>query len=547
LKLEQATVDGEELTVPLQIYFTKVKEPKIEKRLIRLPHIQHDVLRVISLLVGRREMDYDISELKNMKKTVRMWIAELLNSYPKTDPRTVEYLLLEFCEGLMTRAREENKFSILFVMKDLVLLAHSAAGEGIINIEDNIKVLERFLDSDNVIRFARFQKKNESIRINFYEKTASESFIKFLGIPPGDVFYDEREVRIHSEIDGLKCVFQMDWNDAVAKFIDRKDLRIDNDFLITPSGKKYKVEGIWRGRKQFNTAEDFTTHLYAVRYNIDSYREKYNEAIAGLNPYLGMHVDTKEGVKKIDGGREENVLPKSHPEFVIVCCNERVPLHSSFANDIVEKCIRNEAIRIYHAGAQFSAKPIVIGSIEVFNSIGIGENTLKILDTISSELKDCESISLKNVMLCTAFGVVLADCGSPSNSFFKYLYECLAKGQIDLQRPMVQEEKGSIEFKARDWFSGDDTEIAKRVSMELSKMVASQGSAILIIGNDEQSKTWDPIPSSRCKPERVKTLEKLVCKKLKSGECKLVRVPFNDGYLISISVVSKHLSQEEQP
>ncbi len=139
----------------------KIKEEKVDLAIISDKKDIERIKLVISGLPSPREKRLDEVELRTNPKK---WVILLLNNYPNIDKEGMEELLNDFTDSMKTRMREESKYALGIVTKNLVLLCHSIYGEETITPE--WKTIPRMLDSDNVLRYVQFIQRKENILVD---------------------------------------------------------------------------------------------------------------------------------------------------------------------------------------------------------------------------------------------------------------------------------------------------------------------------------------------------------------------------------------------
>ena len=115
------------------------------------------VLNVLNSFKLSEQTSFD--ELK-MKNNSKIFIEKLFKG---SDEEFIKLLLNDFSEEMNTKMREKDKYVILILFENTLILAHSKIGEKSINT--NFTVFDRLLDKDNVMRVVFFEKKENQISV----------------------------------------------------------------------------------------------------------------------------------------------------------------------------------------------------------------------------------------------------------------------------------------------------------------------------------------------------------------------------------------------
>ena len=139
-----------------------------------------ELFQDISTTFGK---EYNFDQLKSTTN-VKDFIIQLINSFPKEDYKTVKLLLNDFKDKLKTQQRMLNKYVLLALFKNNLVLVHSRKESGIGQIDENdkspLQVIRRYFDSGNVDRWVRvFKTSNGDLKIRLYERYKSPYFMNF--------------------------------------------------------------------------------------------------------------------------------------------------------------------------------------------------------------------------------------------------------------------------------------------------------------------------------------------------------------------------------
>jgi hypothetical protein len=114
--------------------------------------------------------------------------------------QNVKMLLSQFCDSLTGAQRQEHKYAMLLDFGSAFLLAHIRAERGISitgattdDEEEQIQLIRRFLDVDNILSAALFETRDGGINISHFTDPGSDSFRDFVGVSERNYHYQKKE------------------------------------------------------------------------------------------------------------------------------------------------------------------------------------------------------------------------------------------------------------------------------------------------------------------------------------------------------------------
>lgn len=98
-------------------------------------------------------------------------------------------------------------------------------------------------------------------------------------------------------------------------------------------------------------------------------------------------------------------------------------------------------------------------------------------------------------------------------------------------------EDSILELKSKEYFIGTDRDIVEKLTKDIPKKLKENNYKLYLIGYDEKSKLYDPIPSNKLNDSRIDNLTRNIKKQLKVSDLHLMQIPFDrNNCIIMISV-----------
>ncbi|MFX0088087.1 MAG: hypothetical protein ACFFAU_20705 [Candidatus Hodarchaeota archaeon] len=467
----------------------------------------------------------------NLRTNPRNWIKSLLENFPNINESEMNQLLYDFTDSMRYRMREATKYIIGILLQDQLLLSHSIFGEETITPE--WKTIPRMLDSDNILRYAQFIQEQQSIKVRYYEKYATESFVEWLRLPLKDAFYHfGGYYRLYSEVEKKINVFELN-EKQIEEWIKKHPEMKEGRIKFANPLEYLTIKQVYVGARKYENIRDFLQDFHAEKYDINYYHDRYNKIIGSLEPYSNKYLDEKNRLVKIVGDKQEIVLEKQNPNFDILFINDNIELRDSYLEDLYTRFVNKEEINLFHAGGVFMHPPLSFANLKIWNKVNQGELNRIIIDYyITINLQDR---NLKRLIEILFFKIITENNKKmPISRFFRLFYRRLEQ-DIQFNKRFTKLENDELnvqlEFKARDFFTGKDKEIIDRISGYLDGKLGSGESIILLIGVEDDG-TLDPIPINRLKSDRVSSLMKKVQNSIPSPIYFLSLTQESDGILL---------------
>ena len=458
----------------------------------------------------------------NIDENTKLFIEKLLK---EDDDDFINILLNDFSKEMNTKMREKDKYVILMRDSEKLILAHSKMGEQ--SITTNFDVFERLLDKDNVMRIVFFEKDDEIIKVRHYEKNKSKFFTKWLGLPQKNLFYSfGGENKFYSEIQGFPIVLEINDEDIDSIKnneyidIDGENIRFKNKISALP------IKHIMRQRRKYTNYNDFDRDRIARKYELAHYKEVYKKINESLDYAFFKIFDCETEV--ICG---KKTIEKSNKNLIMLFCNKNIDLDKNFLNKLKSLFLNDEPCKITHVGDEFSETPIEIGNVQIYNKFNLNL-TKELLNYLNEkELPD----TFKNELIYVIMSCLRFD--NPDLDIIYFIDEFLSEFVKELKFNGELMEDSILELKSKEYFIGTDRDIVEKLTKDIPKKLKENNYKLYLIGYDEKSKLYDPIPSNKLNDSRIDNLTRNIKKQLKVSDLHLMQIPFDrNNCIIMISV-----------
>ena len=207
-----------------------------------------------------------------------------------------------------------------------------------------------------------------------------------------------------------------------------------------------------------------------------------------------------------------------------------IKIDEEFLNTIYANFENQVNMRIFHAGMELypqDSEPTKIGSLSIYNKVSYFNCISPLLD-LYTEGQLIDEI-LKDSLNYSIFKL-LAEANR--NFPISYLFDKLSdKIGEKIQKPhrVSQNESAIVEFKSASELEGSDTDIATRLSADLTKKLGRSPFKIYFFGVEDDTKQESPIPSRRINSDRLGHIESLLLQTISLPiHLHIVKIPIND-------------------
>jgi len=501
-------------SLPILVFYRRVKSEitEVEQREVSSEDKRRAVIDVINKVLRSAHEVKDFDDLE-LNPNRRMWIMELLSSYPDIDVKDAQFLLNDFTYEMKSRMREEEKYGILLLAPGLLVLCHSKFGE--ITITPDFRILPRMLDTDNVIRFVAFiRDENGKIRVKYHEEYKTKFLVEWLGISKREAYsYLGGKYRLEGDISGIKISLELlpeEFYKLLKGHIDGIKLQ-DGRIVFERPIEGLPITLARAGKKPYKDLEEFIQDFMLEYFNIDRIKEKYKQVLGSM--YVSMNsfmvLDDKEEVLVMSSGKPVGRLSKDFDTMIPIFGTEgKIEIKESFLRNIATKLINSEKIRVFHPGDEFSIEPIVIDSLEIYNALYTSDAVKKVLETVNQS--ETGKSYIDRLLMYSSLKLLILENIDKKISFF--LEKLSAKVLNIIQIPKVKvvflrKEDVLVEYKSREYLEGKDKEIIKRISEDLVSKFKDNIVVIYYFGFDEKTRSFDGVNMSRINDDRLRRWE----------------------------------------
>lgn len=438
-----------------------------------------------------------------LRTNPKAWISQSIAAYPEQCcTADMSHLLFDFTDSMKTRMREESKYALAILMTNRIVLCHSIFGEETITPE--WKIIPRMLDADNVLRYASFLKQDETILVRYWERSATSSFIDWLGLPRKQAFLFGGKYRICSEVEDVTIELQLTEQEMETWLETHPELSEGKIEFKNPV-RLLTIKEVRSGRKGYDSTRDFIQDFEAERQGVPQYQRDYERIREESLPLLTSYYDEKTQVVRIEGDEEVVEVAKTTPKFDILFADGLIKFRASYLADLARRFTNGESLKIFHAGMPFSAAPLRLKSSEICNVLRVSEAVQRVVDY-------CNDVNLQDVTLdiLTKFAVLKALEYSNAGLPIAYVFESLSQEllrELSLDGRLSKVEDATLEYKSRDYLAGRNENVISRIAKDLCTKVSRSNCKIYLIGVEDDG-VLDPVSGSRLKSDRVEQIRK---------------------------------------
>jgi len=496
-----------------------------------------DIIK-IGEVIEKLELRSDIEKLNinelDLRTNPKRWAISLLNGYPYNVSReVVENLITDFTDSMKTRMREESKYAIGLLILDKLILCHSVFGEETITPE--WQIIQRMLDADNILRYVCFEKSEEDIFVKFWEKEATSSFVDWLGLPRKQAFLFGGSYRLRGEVENMVTEFQLT-EDDIKTWVDEHPELEEGKINFSSPIQYLNINEIRVGHKKYERMGDFLQDYVAESYGLLKYQGKYKEIMEEMLPLLIKYYDEKTRLVRKEGDEEILEISKTLPNFDVFFTNHYIEIRYTYVEDLIKRCLNNEPINIYHAGVEFTYKPLQIGNIKIYNKI-------LFTDLINTMIKYFENTNLQDKYLisCIKYAIFHLLAYTNEQSPISYLFERISQGishMLKLMGGFTKLEGQILEYKSKDILTEKTNKVVEKLTQDFSEKLNVSHFKIYFIGVEDDG-SIDSIPKSRISSSRIQNITNSIESKLKSSEIHPMILKHGTGYILMLIVNTK--------
>jgi hypothetical protein len=407
--------------------------------------------------------------------------------------------------------REKDKYAIGLLYDKGMSLCHSTWGEE--TITPNWVTIPRMLDKGNVLRYVNVYYDNNIMKVKFWEKTQTLSFVEWLGLSSKQSARFGGEYSISTDIDGIHARLEFSEDDMKRMIANHPEF-IGGNIQLKGKVRRLQVNDIIVGHKMYDTVSDFMQMYEAENFGIPRLKNKYGDIKKDAAPLWFRYFDKKNSVVRLEGDNEVIVVKKDLPDLDVLFGDSDIKFDQAFMDDFITRTINDEAIQVHHIGMPFQTPPVVIKTMKIFNKMHSSELTNMILDFYNqTDLQD----SVLSLCIKLAIFELLRKLNedSPISHFFKALVDGIVDS-ITVKGILTETEGQIIEYKSRDVWVGNPKKIAEYLANDIETKLKQSHCKVYFIGIEDNG-NFSPVAGSRLGNDILGSVKEILISKLSAN------------------------------
>lgn len=543
-----------------QIYFWekwayKPDDKKMDKpnfyKVDENPKIREVIRNLESKIIDKKLLFSDI-EPKN--SSVKKWINEIRQKYPRKNEDLVEYLLDTFRESLYPRSKEKHKVVVgLLLLHNVLLILHCKKDPSLAEFEEKIYPVKLILHPKNVLRAAIIR--NEEGKTTFsafeYSRKWSKGHAEFWDIEPEDVSWEKLgSLSLKAELNSFPYPVELPIDS------EQLDEMVSNN-RISPTGKikigreEGKITSVDVFRRTMDFAEFYDFYI-TEQEKLEEHRKKFKELVfeGSLEDFDKGRVEKyryKDCVKKLyeispDG--DELIQKKEHPRYTLCFFTKTHPgikPTPKFVNTLYQSIFENVPIEIWHAGDKTSTDPTSIGALEIYNKLDIDIKMEEFSNNLLNIIQDAAS-KKTGVLLKKSFCDFWRNNldSQHLSSMFDFIGDLISREiKFEFSNDGIFDKEGHLEFKSADSIKAKPSEFVNVVLIPtISKYTKNDEITryCILYGIEDNG---DIKSINNLKNDQVEAIEGLANKNLLGKKIKTIvhPIPFHDGFVMAVFII----------
>jgi hypothetical protein len=357
--------------------------------------------RVIQQLGPHKEdKEMPFTDLKGKYPNIIRLIKRIMGSYPEPDNEAVDGLIEYYRESLRTRSKEADKHIVVVILlDDTFLIAHCKKDFAIAEWQQKVQAVDQLLSPDNVIRAGIIRHEKEATIFYPYEKysTMRKGHADFWGIMADSINWGlPGEFALNVDVEDFGYPIQVPADsDRLKEMVQEGTVAQDGTIKIASAIGM--IVNVQYGRRRINF-QDVYDILIKEGAKLKENAEKFRELLAqpegpGLNVF-GMPITYWEDEERVcmrESFRYKPFFEKSISRFTM-CFFTKTPPTITPNKKLLKKLHDGvfsrgtKKVDICHAGLPSAEMPFTIGSLNIYNDIGMGAEASHEADTFHREL-----------------------------------------------------------------------------------------------------------------------------------------------------------------
>lgn len=514
---------------PIETFSKQIKSKSVSRKTIPDESTISKIVSVLGKLENQQKAVTSKVENIGLKTNPKNWVSYLLDGYPDSiEPKDVENLLFDFTESMQTRMRMDTKYALALIMDNRVFLAHSVYGQE--TITPDWRIIPRMLDVDNVLRFASFFMTGDELKVRYWERNATSSFIEWLGLPRKQAYQFGGKFRILSSIECATFELQLT-EDEISGWIDSHPEMVNGKISFASPIHGLTITEIRSGTKTYNHPEDFIQDFEAQKQGLPRYQREYEAIRSKMLPMFVKYYDEKHQLVVINDDQVNIEVEKSTPGIDVIFSDDVINLRASYRNELVTRILNGDEINVFHAAHDFSMKPISIGRVNIYNQLSIDS----VFTSISNYIKNTK-IKDQQLDIVLKLAGFLALSSANKNLAIRFAINQIAEGileELNLIGTLSKLEDGVVEYKSRDIFHGKNNDVIKTLAEDIKTALKDSDLSIHLVGVGDDG-TVDPIPSNRINSDRLDLIRNGIANELRIKPPHISAISADGGSIVMI-------------
>ncbi|WGI17954.1 hypothetical protein [Methanonatronarchaeum sp. AMET-Sl] len=487
-----------------------------------------DIKNLLKDIKSKLRYPTHIQESK-MNEAHRKWVTQILGEeteeHDLVKKRIIEDLLREFCDHLQKRQREKGKYAMLILYKSSFLLTHVKAEKGlsIREAEEEIELIRRFLDIDNILSAALFEAKNGELKFSHFTDTGSSTFRDFIGVAERKYHYQKKNVRIISFYEGtsgIECKFEFSNHELEKKWIQSDKIKINGNKLKINNHQHHIKEIRW-GNKNYSNPNFFKSEFKEYIYGLERQKTRYQE-LRGItkdnSSFFNDITDYRKAVEIQKKGEKEIRKKGSIPQDIhVIYADKHIDIDINFAKNIFRDIVYGNKCSIFHPSEKIASKELEINNVSLLNieKTQLSPEYINFLNKLHNNILNIEGETISWVLGCVLLHIISQKVEKPFKSGINQIIN-LQQGYTRHKETITTKENILIEYKDRDDLSKDNP--CKSIIENIEKESKKINNKVFLWGVDEESRSINGLRKQRWDDDRIGKLEDKVNEKLRNGD-----------------------------
>ncbi|MFW5895452.1 MAG: hypothetical protein ACOCT9_01780 [archaeon] len=530
---------------------TKRETSKVDEKTISSHSALSDINNLLDY-IKKEKLKYPINlSESNMDNLHRKSVKEVIRRGDLFEVR-VEDLLSQFCDKLKKRQKEKGKYAMIVIFGESFLLAHIKTEEGISISEEegDIALIKRFLDTDNILSAALFEKKEDQIKFSHFTDTGSSSFRNFIGVSKRKFYSRRKNVQIICFYEGkLGLRFKMEFTneELEEKWLRENKINLSDSYLHINETSHQIKEIIW-GNKTYGSVNQFKSEFKEYIYGLENQKKKYQDLKSlseKRSKYFNTIKDYEDRIEIVNDEIEVEEKGDLPDELYVVYADSNIDLDTSFSDKIFSRVMNGLPCSIYHPSSPVGSNELGIRDLNIlnFNESDLTDEYKRFLTNLYDHIQNCTGESVKRCLTLILFHLIAREA---NQQFQEAIIQIInlntgSPRYKDVVTTKEMEVGGLIEYKDKDDLKKDRA--VESIIENIEKALDIHKNKLFLWGINEETRRIEGLRKQMWGDDRVTILEKKTLEKLKQKETsihdfKMINIPLDEGdYCILIGIV----------